>query len=69
MLHFSVENMSCGHCVRSITAALQALDPQAQVQIDLARGELDFSGQLAAEQVLEVLRTQGYPAVQRNIQS
>lgn len=68
MLHFSVENMSCGHCVRSITAALQALDPQAQVKIDLARGELDFSGQLAAEQVLEVLRTQGYPAVQRNIQ-
>ena len=68
MLHFSVENMSCGHCVRSITAALQALDPQAQVRIDLARGELDFTGQLSIEQVLETLKAQGYPAVPRNIQ-
>lgn len=68
MLHFNVENMSCGHCVKSITAALLALDPQAQVSIDLARGELDFTGQLAVEQVLETLKAQGYPAVQRNTQ-
>ena len=62
-MHFTVENMSCGHCVNSITAALQARDPQAQVTIDLARGELAYRGQLTPEQVLETLAPLGYPAV------
>ena len=35
---FKVENMSCQHCVSAITRALQALDPAAQVCVDLARG-------------------------------
>ena len=36
MYQLQVENMSCGHCVGSVTKAVQAIDPQAQVQIDLA---------------------------------
>lgn len=37
MLTFDVQDMSCGHCVASITRAVQAADPQAQVDVDLAR--------------------------------
>lgn len=37
MLTFDVQDMSCGHCVASITKAVQALDPQAKVEVDLAR--------------------------------
>lgn len=36
MIAFEVNDMSCGHCVSSITKAVQAIDPQARVQIDLA---------------------------------
>lgn len=36
MITFDVQDMSCGHCVQSITQAVQALDAQARVQIDLA---------------------------------
>ena len=36
MYQLQVENMSCGHCVGSVTKAVQGVDPQAQVQIDLA---------------------------------
>ncbi|PMQ15982.1 heavy-metal-associated domain-containing protein [Janthinobacterium sp. AD80] len=36
MYQLQVENMSCGHCVGSVTKAVQAIDPAAQVQIDLA---------------------------------
>jgi copper chaperone len=36
MIAFEVQDMTCGHCVRSITQAVQALDPAAKVQIDLA---------------------------------
>ncbi len=37
MIAFEVKDMTCGHCVSTITKALKATDPGAQVQIDLAR--------------------------------
>lgn len=36
MYQLQVENMSCGHCVGSVTKAVQGIDPAAQVQVDLA---------------------------------
>ncbi|MFQ6747711.1 heavy-metal-associated domain-containing protein [Bordetella pertussis] len=33
---FHVPDMTCGHCVKSITQAVQQAVPQALVQIDLA---------------------------------
>ena len=33
---FNVQGMSCGHCVKAITQALQAKDPAASVRVDLA---------------------------------
>jgi len=36
MITFEVNDMTCGHCVSSITRAVKALDPAAKVQIDLA---------------------------------
>ena len=33
---YRVDGMSCGHCIRSITHAVHAIDPAAEVQIDLA---------------------------------
>ncbi|MFN6997096.1 MAG: heavy-metal-associated domain-containing protein [Aquincola tertiaricarbonis] len=35
MISFEVNDMSCGHCVRAITQAVQQADPGAQVQVDL----------------------------------
>ena len=36
MITFEVQDMSCGHCVSTITQAVKTLDAQARVQIDLA---------------------------------
>ena len=36
MITFEVNDMSCGHCVSSVTMAVKAVDAGAQVQIDLA---------------------------------
>ena len=33
---FDVQGMSCNHCAKAVTKAVQQLDPQAQVQVDLA---------------------------------
>jgi len=37
MQAFRVEDMTCGHCVSTITKALKAADKDAKVTIDLAR--------------------------------
>ena len=34
---FRVDDMTCGHCVSSITKAVHALDAEARVEVDLAR--------------------------------
>ena len=36
MITFEVNDITCGHCVSSITKAVKAVDAGAQVQIDLA---------------------------------
>ena len=55
-----VEGMSCGHCVRAVTNAVQALDATAQVQVDLASGEVRVESGLSVEQVLAAIREEGY---------
>ena len=37
MMTFRVDDMTCGHCAGTITQALKAADPDAQVGIDLGR--------------------------------
>jgi copper chaperone len=57
---FKVQGMSCGHCIRAITQAVQARDQAADVQVDLAAGEVRVASRLAEEQVLEAIREEGY---------
>jgi len=37
MIAFEVNDMTCGHCVSTITKAVKAVDPDARVDIDLPR--------------------------------
>ncbi|KSW24133.1 MULTISPECIES: cation transporter [Pseudomonas] len=62
MQAFSVKGMSCGHCVRAITQAIQARDGAAEVQVDLAGGEVRVASRLASEEVLAAIREEGYEA-------
>lgn len=62
MQAFSVKGMSCGHCVRAITQAIQARDGAAEVQVDLAGGEVRVASRLVAEEVLAAIREEGYEA-------
>ena len=36
VITFEVNDMTCGHCVSTITKAVQAMDANAKVSIDLA---------------------------------
>ena len=57
-----VSGMSCGHCVRAITRALQAGDPAAEVQVNLGAGEVRVDSAQSLEQLLQAVRDQGYQA-------
>jgi copper chaperone len=59
---FNVQGMSCGHCVKAITQALQAKDPEASVRIDLAAKEVGVDSALTADQVIAVITEEGYEA-------
>ncbi|WP_085695307.1 MULTISPECIES: heavy-metal-associated domain-containing protein [unclassified Pseudomonas] len=57
---FTVEGMSCGHCVRAITQAVQSKDPAASVRVDLAAREVGIESALSAEQVIAAISEEGY---------
>ncbi|VVO27526.1 Copper chaperone CopZ [Pseudomonas fluorescens] len=57
---FNVQGMSCGHCVKAITQALQAKDPAASVRIDLAAKEVGVESTLTVDQVIAAISEEGY---------
>ncbi|MDZ5604437.1 cation transporter [Pseudomonas sp. RP23018S] len=59
---FNVQGMTCGHCVKAVTAAVQARDPAAEVTVDLAARQVSVTSPLAAQQILELIREEGYQA-------
>lgn len=61
-MKFTVDGMTCGHCVRAITRAVQALDPAAQVAVDLAARSVEVQTGLPAERVAAAIVAAGYSA-------
>lgn len=63
-IRFRVDDMTCGHCVRTITAAIQATDPRAEVEIDLATRLVQVdSATVDASQLRRSIATAGYTPV------
>ena len=63
---FQVQGMSCAHCVRAITQALQAADAAAVVEVDLTAGEVRVASTLSNEQIAALIVAEGYEASARN---
>ncbi|MCB2252055.1 cation transporter [Pseudomonas chlororaphis] len=57
---FNVEGMSCGHCVRAITQAVQSKDPAASVQVNLGAKEVGVESRLSADEVIGLISDEGY---------
>ena len=62
-LFFTVSDMTCGHCAKTITGAVLAAYPAAKVDIDLAtkRVAIENAGDRAA--VASVIEAEGYSPV------
>jgi len=62
MIALHVPDMTCGHCVGTVTKAVQGVDRDARVRIDLDahRVEIEPSPGASPERLLEAIREAGY---------
>jgi copper chaperone len=58
---FHVQGMTCGHCEKAVTRALQSLDPQAKIVIDRPQGRVEVESQLNREALARAIVDEGYP--------
>ena len=63
MYQLEVGEMSCGHCVASVTKAVQAVDAAAQVNIDLAQRKVSVQSSAALDQIVAAIDDAGYPVI------
>ena len=59
---FNVQGMTCGHCVKAVTQAIKTDDPSAEVNVDLAKGEVSVQSALGNEQIIGLIEEEGYSA-------
>ena len=62
MIELVLPDMTCGHCVKSVTATVQQVDPAATVQIDLPTHMVRIESRQPAERFTAALSEEGYPA-------
>lgn len=60
MFTASVSGMSCGHCIRAVTKAIQQQDPDAVVQVDLAQKQVQIAGDLSEQQIRAAIVEAGF---------
>lgn len=62
MQFFNVQGMTCEHCVKAVGDEIRALDPGAQVNVDLAAGRVAIDSALPVERLLRAIQDSGYEA-------
>jgi copper chaperone len=62
MIELTLPDMTCGHCVKTVTTTVQKLDAGARVQIDLPSHKVQIESSTPAEQIRAALAEEGYPA-------
>lgn len=55
-----VKGMSCQHCVKGVTRAIQAQDADAVVEVDLSSGRVQVQSTLTRESVAAAIQEEGY---------
>ncbi len=60
---FKVTGMTCDHCVRAVTSAIEGVEGVSSAKVDLAEASAVVEGeQIKAEEVIAAVREEGYEA-------
>jgi copper chaperone len=57
---FTVVGMSCGHCERAVTQAVQGLDPKALVLINRSAQEVKVNSEQPRQAIARAIAEEGY---------
>ena len=57
---FEVQGMTCGHCERAVTNAIQSVDANAQVKIDRAANLVEVQSTQPREAIAAAIQEEGY---------
>jgi copper chaperone len=63
MMEFQVDDMTCNHCVSTITKAVKGADANAKVDIDLQNHLVRIDGATDADGIVNAIRDAGYTPV------
>jgi copper chaperone len=61
-IELTLPDMTCGHCVKTVTQTAQRLDPAARVQADLATHRVTIDSSATQTAIEAALAAEGYPA-------
>lgn len=62
MYELNVDNMTCGGCARHVTKAVQSVDSQAKVAVDLSTKTVRVESDADRQEVIAAITDAGYPA-------
>jgi Cu+-exporting ATPase len=65
MYELTVEDMSCGHCVGRVTKAVQQVDGDAKVAVDLPTKKVKIDSQADLDKIATAISEAGYPVSAR----
>ncbi|MEY4346458.1 MAG: hypothetical protein RL032_2290 [Pseudomonadota bacterium] len=57
---FTVTGMTCGHCEKAVTRAIQEADPQAKVSIDRSQNKVDIESTQSRDALAKAIAEEGY---------
>ena len=61
MIELKLPDMSCGHCVSTVTETVKLLDPAARVEVDLATKLVKVESGETRDTIEQALADAGYP--------
>lgn len=65
MYELTVEDMTCKHCVGRVTKAVQSVDADAKVEIDLGTAKVRIDSRAELDRIVAAIDDAGYPVVAR----
>jgi copper chaperone len=61
-IELTIEGMTCDHCQKAVTSALEGVDGVASAQVDLAAGRARVEGDADVQRLIAAVVDEGYRA-------
>ncbi|MEB3753932.1 heavy metal-associated domain-containing protein [Acinetobacter sp. MD2(2019)] len=65
-MKLEIQNMTCGGCARGVTATIKAIDPNAEINIELEQKIVTVHSQSSADEIMHALADDGFPALRKD---